>query len=90
MYIFQDVVNVIDLNSESSISFKENKAVPSQKSVKNMKTMKYIVRVEHFNGKATNPCGCVNIKLYFFFPPGQGGGKMLSHTSRKAALLCLV
>jgi len=56
-------VNLIDLNSESSISFKENRVVPSQKSVKNMETMKYIVHIEHFNGKAANPCGLVNIKL---------------------------
>lgn len=63
MRIFQDIVNVIDLISKSSISFMENSAVPSQKSVKNMETMKYIVHVEHFNGKAENPCGHVNIKL---------------------------
>lgn len=62
MYIFQDVANVTGLNSDTSFSFKENRVVPSQKCVKNMETVKYIVHVEHFSGKATNPCGCVNIK----------------------------
>lgn len=51
--------------------------------------MKYIVHVEHYNGKATNPCGHIYIKL--FSPlPRQAGGKMLSHTSRKTALLVRV
>lgn len=63
LYMFQDLANIIDLNSEPSISFKDNRVVPSQRSVMNMKTVKYIVHVEHFNRKATNPCGCVNIKL---------------------------
>lgn len=40
------------------------------------------------NGKATNPCGHIYIKLYSPLPR-QVEGKMLSHTSHKTSLLCL-
>lgn len=54
---------------------------------KNMGAMKYIVHVEHCNGKATNPCGHIYIKLNSSLPR-QVVGKILNHTSCKI-VLCL-
>lgn len=48
--------------------------------------MKYIVHVEHYNGKATNPCGHIYIKL---FPPSLDKLGARCSATLLVKLLCL-